>query len=260
MTISRSLILIQARQTSSRCPNKVIAEQASMRSIVSLLHYRISCLVQDNPEIDYCFAIPDTTSNKQLRSYLDNLSAPYFCGSEDNVCHRFQSAYKHVAREYEYVVRLCADNPFVNLSVIPSFLKASSSFGLDYLQPYIRDRPGILTYAGLCFEVLHSRTLFNLPDTPLTREHVTPSLYLPDSQNPNSVFFPESNMDLNLPIPAELRLTVDYPWDLERFFSLQARWPDYCLAPSPRALIEALSSEPDMLESMSIDNNRAAVK
>ena len=93
------MIIIQARTTSQRFPNKVFYPVNG----VPLIEYSINAAKKTG--LDFCVAIPK--DDLRLKEYLQELNIKYFEGSELDVLDRFyQCANYYQART---IIRLCAD-------------------------------------------------------------------------------------------------------------------------------------------------------
>ncbi len=132
-------------------------------------------------------------------------------GSETDVLGRFVSALKQFPARA--VVRICADNPFIDPVLIDRLIGAASEHQpCDYLSYGSRaGRPMILSAVGLFAEWCRAEALLEAAESatePADREHVTRYLYS----------HPERFRVRLLPVPPELdredlRLTVDVDED-----------------------------------------------
>jgi len=156
-------ILIQARLSSSRLPGKMLMEIGGFPLVEYVykrcLHSRGGELVailtsvekSDDPLFDFC-------SKKRI---------PVFRGSLDNVLERYVRA----SEEYglDYVVRVCGDSPFVDVSLMDKMIKKAHEDCLDYVSAEN-------VVDGFLSEVVSGKTLkavLEQTDKPLDLEHVT---------------------------------------------------------------------------------------
>jgi len=109
-------IILQARLTSKRFPNKVLFPFHGK----ALIDWTIeSCMRSGLP---ICVAIPDTKSNAGLVSYLElkyKDSKPpitVYGGWEEDVLARFIECNKHM--KFDPIIRICADSPFIEVEDI----------------------------------------------------------------------------------------------------------------------------------------------
>ena len=95
-------VVLIARQTSSRLPNKVLLE-INGKKLVEIMLDKVLLNTKD-----YIFAIPDNHDNRVLRDFLEDNGYNYFAGSEQDVLGRFIEASKKLSSEY--IQRLNCDN------------------------------------------------------------------------------------------------------------------------------------------------------
>ena len=198
------LTIIQARQNSSRLPNKVL-ENFSGNSLIWHIIDRLK-------HSKYINKIIVATGPKELNSQLveaceKNLGVEVFCGDDFDVLDRFY----HAAKPYspDIIVRVTADDPLKDAAVVDRAIEIilQSDKKYDYVSNTLKP-----TYPeGLDIEVFKFSALeraFNEAKLPSEREHVTPFIWK-HSQKFNLHNF-EYEQDLS-----HLRLTVDYPDDLD---------------------------------------------
>ena len=85
------LLIVQARQNSSRFPNKVLKEINGIPVINFLLKRLSKCKLVDNVVV----AIPKNKENNELKNLLQNNNHIFFEGSESNVLKRFAHFQTH---------------------------------------------------------------------------------------------------------------------------------------------------------------------
>ena len=156
--------IIQARMGSTRFPGK------SLRPIAGLpLLEHIIIRLKQVPEIDLILlAIPEKESEAPLVELSHQLQVPVFQGSEDDVLGRFIKAGESV--QTEHVVRVCGDNPLIDMPLSSSLIQAHLSDNADYTIP---DDPVPL---GSSCEIIRFETLKKigkLAKSSIYREHVT---------------------------------------------------------------------------------------
>lgn len=202
-----NLIVIQARQTSSRLPNKVFLPLFNI-PLLYLLYSRLSEL----KNFKVVFAVP--SNNLNLISYLESLSIPFVAGDEHDVHSRFVKASRFFSADN--VIRVNCDCPFLSPSTIVSLYDFFVSSDCDYTSTTLNS-----TYAlGEHVEIFTSSALYSsqlLLSTLPQREHVTPVFY----QNPSSFVC----LPFTCPFPSptsNLRLCIDYPEDYTFFLSLSS--------------------------------------
>lgn len=229
--------ILQARMGSSRLPGKVL-EDLNGKPL-------IKCIVERVALSDYLDRLVVATTHQEaddlLVAFCKNESIDYFRGSELDVLDRYYAC----AQEYgmDVIVRLTADNPFVDASIIDSAIEMFLQNGkLDYLG--IRGRVPL----GLGVEVFSFAALeraWRESHDQECREHVTPYIY--NNRDIFSVEIVSGDDELD---NSDIRLTVDTPEDLMTARNLFAKLPDGFRCEDIVALVR---SHPELLENASID-------
>jgi len=172
------LILIQARMGSTRLPGKVLLSFGSNTVIGYLLNQLISAGF-DRKQICVVTSINDV--DKILIDYLDNICINNFAGSESNVLSRYQKASQKF--EKSIIVRLTADNPFINPSLIKccidshikSCAKVTSTRTIDTNGNIVRFLP-----KGSSVDIFQKEALLEIDSdecNDFDREHVIPAIF-----------------------------------------------------------------------------------
>ncbi|WOD45043.1 cytidylyltransferase domain-containing protein [Hwangdonia lutea] len=165
-------VIIQARTSSTRFPNKIIIPFDEDTTFLDILLSRIKLLESKLP------IILATTTNKSdivLENYAKKYNLPVFFGSEQNVLERFLDSAKKF--DLEYIVRVCSDNPFIDLNLISELLDVFD--GEDYLAYEIDEKPSILTHSGFFSEIVSVKALKKVYESNNLncQEHVTNCIY-----------------------------------------------------------------------------------
>ena len=204
-TRKRGIIaVIQARMGSRRLPGKVlmpIVGKPMLWHIVNRLKY--------SKLIDHII-IATTTKKKDapIRIMAQKNNFPYYAGSEEDLLDRFYQASKTFRPDG--VLRVTADCPLVDPKItdnlIDFFLKNKEKY--EYVS---NARPESSFPHGLDVEVISFALLKRLwkeVEGQFNREWFTPIIF----KNPQrfKIFCMKNNIDLS-----HIRLTVDYPEDLE---------------------------------------------
>ena len=195
----KTAIILQARESSIRFPNKVFASIKGQPIILRLLN-RLKNSKQKNQLI---VAIPNKKSNNKLNKLLKKNKFDVFRGDEKNVLKR----YYYAAKKYkiDIIVRITADCPLSDPKLIDKFVHILKQKKLDYLSNTLNP-----TYPdGLDVEVFTFSALelaFKNVKTNYDKEHVTP--YIKRMKNFKKLNFENSE---NL---SNLRCTVDEKSDL----------------------------------------------
>ncbi len=165
----RVVALVQARMGSSRFPGKMLAPLAGRPLLAWVLERlkrarRLDALV---------LATTDLPRDAALVTLAQSLGVASFTGSESDVLGRFSQA----ARQFEAdtVVRVCADNPFIDGAVVDELVDFFVASDCDYACNHL-DRLGSGYADGFGAEILSATLLHRLDATctdPRHREHVT---------------------------------------------------------------------------------------
>ena len=153
------------------------------------------------PSIDkVVFAIPDTTANDELATFLSSKNINYFRGSEYNVLKRFYDC--AVQYEPKVIVRATCDNPCVDYDEAEKLI--SSLSGYDY---------AVTTNAplGAAVEAFTAEALYKTyreAKSEIEQEHVTPYIYR------NEDLFKVNRVPYSIIPSFKLRLTVDTEQDM----------------------------------------------
>ena len=203
----RTVAVVQARMGSNRFPGKVMCDLAG-RPLIDWVLSRVmlSALVDRT-----VLATTDSHLDDELALYAAGLGVVVYRGDENDVLGRVASAADEAGAEW--VVRVCADSPFVDPGEIDRLIEFYRSHQTDYACNH-QDRSGSGYPDGFGAEILSMSLLRRLvADTvdPRQREHVT--LHLWDN--------PERFRLTPVPVPPELaypdlRFDVDVPADLMR--------------------------------------------
>jgi spore coat polysaccharide biosynthesis protein SpsF (cytidylyltransferase family) len=196
MSVANTLIVIQARLSSTRLPNKILLPLFGS-SIISLLFSRLSLL-----PYSIVVAIPDDHYHLALANHLSSHNIPYIVGSEHNVFERFLVAIK--LYQPDIIVRVNSDCPYLSPSTVSALVHHFDGLDLDYLSTTLDSSFPL----GEHVEVIRVSAFLkasSLDLSPSTFEHVTPIFY----HNPcfrARAFMP----DTPLIYPSSLRLCIDF--------------------------------------------------
>lgn len=231
-------IIIQARVSSTRLPKKIILEIDEEVTFLDVLLKKLKKLRINLP-------IVLATSNLQADSVLIEFAKKYeiklFRGSEQNVLERFIDCAKE--NEFETIVRICSDNPFIDLDYIEKIIENYN--GEDYLSYNINNSPSILTHFGFFTEMVSLKALKKVASKKDNNciEHVTNCIY----KNPNhfNVRFIEENI-YNNDIRCTLDTKVDFDILKDIYFNFTKKNPDAGYLD----VIKYIETRPDLLSEM----------
>jgi glutamate-1-semialdehyde 2,1-aminomutase len=198
MIDDKILIIVQARQSSVRFPNKIF-QFIENNSILDILIHRLKKV---KLEKEIIFAIPENSKNDELARWAYNNDIVTFRGSESDVLSRFY--YASLKNEINTVVRITADCPLIDFELIEQCVKNFKLGKFDYY------RTSEKFPDGLDVEVFSKSALveaFFNSVSPFDREHVTPYI------RGNSKFL-TGNLDLSKDY-SKVRVTLDQIEDFE---------------------------------------------
>ena len=165
----KTVVVLQARSTSKRFPNKILKRVRGQTLIQVLIKRLKFCKKVDAIVV----AIPKNKKQKKLKSHLKNIGANIFEGSEQNVLDRFYKAAKKF--KPENVVRVTADCPIIDYNLVDKLITIAKKNKYDYTSNvYPATFPDGLDVSVIKFKVLEEawKKVKNLYD----KEHVVTAL------------------------------------------------------------------------------------
>jgi spore coat polysaccharide biosynthesis protein SpsF len=200
----RKVIIVQARLSSSRLPNKVLAE-ISGKPVMAHVVDRLQAAAQAD---GLCVAIPSDQCENPLAEYLTTLGVTVVRGSTTDVLGRYiQAAYETKA---DLIVRATADNPLVSFEEVDRQLEALvADPELDYV--ITKGYPLGITVESFTLKTLEKMDYLTQHNVN-HREHVT--LYLRQNPRPFNILELEAPPALRKP---DFKLSIDTDHDLELF-------------------------------------------
>lgn len=238
----RNIAIVQARMGSSRFPGKMLAQLGG----VPLLEWVVRRLQRATTLSQVVLATSDSVADDALAELAARLDIAVFRGSETDVLDRFIGAAK-LARA-DNVVRVCADNPFIDPGEVDRLVSFFAVNHCDYACNH-QDRLGSDYADGFGAEILSAALLEKMAANATDashREHAT--LYIWDHANEYSLCAPVAPADLAYPA---LRFDVDTPADLENLETLVSAGVDINTAASDIVRIARATHHPasaDILE------------
>lgn len=203
--MSKTVAIVQARMGSSRFPGKMLASLGDHRIIDWVFHR--TALARSVDAI--VLATSNLPQDESLVNVAKNRGVPVFRGDERDVLDRFLGAARMM--NAGIVVRVCADNPFIDPVEIDRLVEFFAGNECDYACNHL-DRFGSGYADGFGAEIARVETLESVArevrDTRY-REHVT--LYIVDHPDRFSLRAPKAPDSLAHP---NLRFDVDTPQDL----------------------------------------------
>lgn len=203
-------IIIQARTGSTRLPQKMILPFYKNEGIFSLILKRLTSIVKKENII---LATSTNENNDVLVDIAKNHGVNYFRGSENDVLQRFiDAADKYNA---DKIIRVCADNPFLDLEFLNFLLDNFEKSDYDYMSfSTSKGTPTIKTHYGFWAEAVTLNALNNvksMTDENLYHEHVTNFIYA----NPDDFNIKFFNIPEEIESHDDIRLTIDTQVDFD---------------------------------------------
>lgn len=200
--MTRVVAVVQARMGSQRFPGKMLAKLGE-RDLLSWVLTRVC----DAKQLDrVVLATSDSRDDDQLANAAASFDVLVVRGSQNDVLDRFVQSAK--VSQADFVVRVCADNPFVAAEEIDRLVVAHKSDNYDYScnhQQKLNNR-----YAdGFGAEILSTALLNDIADLTTQqshREHVTSYIWdnaakfkIQAVTAPAELAFPEIKLDIDTP-------------------------------------------------------------
>ena len=241
---SKTAIIVQARMGSTRFPNKMTVpffEGSGM------LAYLLRRLLNSNISVPVILAIPSSEPNKILKQIAIDHGINYHCGNETDVLQRFIDAAE--AYQIERIIRVCADNPFLDTRYLKELIEAFAYSDADYLSYRLDDgTPTIKSHFGFWAEAVTLNTLkkvCSLTDETFFHEHVTNYIY----SHPDEFRLEFLKADPEIVQNRWARFTVDTEGDFNRMKAL-AQKIGYSANAQANDLIKRVAESPPIRKAM----------
>jgi spore coat polysaccharide biosynthesis protein SpsF len=230
--MSGTMAFIQARMSSSRFPGKVIEPVGDLPMIVYMA--RRAQLARTVDKVVIVTSVD--ASDDALAAAAQGAKLPVFRGSLDDVLARFADAAN--AFEAQEIVRLTGDCPLIDPAVIDAVVAARRRNGVDYASnvdpPMFPDGLDVECFTRATLDRAHREA-----GLPSQREHVT--LWMRSDPSPVTRTNISTIADFS-----HLRLTVDYPDDLDVVRRIVAQAPEGRV-PDLFDILRILSAHPETL-------------
>lgn len=244
MTDQRNIgIIIQARMGSSRLPGKMLMEFYQGKSLLEVIIERIK-------QFDFSgrIILATTVNSKddELVELGNKMGVNVFRGDEENVLKRFIDAAEKF--KINKIIRICADNPFVDGSFLKDVIKNSSD--ADYCSYFLDDQtPTIKTHFGFFTEFVSLSALKSVQELTkekLFQEHVTNYMYT----NPQ-------NFNIKrIPVPSQIaenqyiRLTIDTQNDFDLCKTIYAYFCDNGVEITALGIVDHVKNKKEYVQKM----------
>lgn len=243
--MNNTKIIIQARTGSTRLPQKMILPFYENEGIFSLLLKKLTSSFDKN---DIILATSLNENNDVLVEIAKHHGVNYYRGSENDVLQRFIDAAKEF--DAENIIRVCADNPFLDVFYIELLIEKFENFNCDYLSYVTSDgTPSIKTHYGFWAEAVKLSALEKvreLTDESLYHEHVTNFIYANREIFDVNFFKIIPEIDRH----KDIRLTIDTQVDFDIQKEIYARLNSYIPNFTSLNVIDFLEDNPHYLEIM----------
>ncbi|WP_158293153.1 hypothetical protein KFZ70_05410 [Tamlana fucoidanivorans] len=235
-------IIVQARTSSTRFPEKIIRKFDGDKTFLDILLSRFQAL---SIEVPIVLATSTNQKDEKLEAYASKYDYPVFFGSEHNVLDRFIECSKKF--ELDAIIRVCSDNPFLDINLIQELL--DNYKGEDYLSFMVGGQPSILTHSGFFSELVSVKALKKVKELGNSQcvEHVTNCIYKSPEQF--NIRFIEKK------VPEIIRCTLDTENDFENLKDIYFNWykTAHNINFKYEDLVEFLESQDELLEKMKIE-------
>jgi spore coat polysaccharide biosynthesis protein SpsF len=224
-------------------PQKVILPFNGEKSILDLLIEKVQKL-----GVPAVLATTVNPSDDRICELAARHNFPVFRGSENDVLDRFIQAAKQF--KFEKIIRVCADNPFLDLAGMKTLIGAFDKSDADYLSFQLAgNKPSILTHFGFWTEAVRLEALEKaqqLTNEKLYHEHVTNFVYgHPEIFNVQFI-----QAEPLLFSRTDIRMTLDTPEDFQVqqqiFATLSKENPNFGIP----EIVSWLDCHPEILEIM----------
>lgn len=236
-------IILQARTGSTRMPEKVILPFFEGKSILDLLIEKVKKL-----GIPAVLATTVNPSDDRICDLATRHDFLVFRGSENDVLDRFIQAAKKFG--FNKIIRICADNPFLDLAGMKTLIETFEKSDVDYLSFQLTgNKPSILTHFGFWTEAVRLIALEKaqqLTNEKLYHEHVTNFIY----GNPQLFDVQFIQADPLVFSRTDIRMTLDTPEDFQVqqqiFATISKENPNFGIP----EIVNWLDQHPEILEVM----------
>ena len=134
----KTIAIVQARMGSKRLPGKIIMPIGGK----TIVEHILSSLKKCKRISTIYLATGSGAENDPLKPLAEKLNVNFFKGPEDNVLDRFWQVLeleKKQKKEYQHIVRICADSPFIDYKEVDNLIKAhhkaKADLSINYNHP-----------------------------------------------------------------------------------------------------------------------------
>tara|TARA_B100000989_G_scaffold296942_1_gene281336 strand:+ start:7925 stop:8620 length:696 start_codon:yes stop_codon:yes gene_type:complete len=209
--MSNIVAVVQARMQSVRLPKKSLLKLKGY----PIIYWVNNGLIQSKLINKIIYAIPNNSSDDILEKYINKLGQNVYRGDNDNLLNRiYQASVIHDAR---YIIRVCADNPFVSGKEIDNLIRFYIKNSYDYVYNHIPTNNNFPN--GLGAEMVNIELLTKLVKIVKEKDHKEHVFnFLWDNKEIFKIgTFNSLNKNISYP---DLKLDIDTKKDLDFFNNL----------------------------------------
>lgn len=195
-------IIIQARMSANRFPQKMTASIAG----IPLVEYIYNRCRQSSIK-NVMVATTDDSSDDVIYNYCKERNIPVSRGDLENVLKRYIKAADSL--NADYIVRVCGDTPFVDINLMERLLETLIRENLDYVS--INKQTCASAFLSEAMSLNALKKVEALTKDKGDLEHVTKFII----ENQDKFLTRFIDADLNPSFMRNLRLTIDYPEDIQ---------------------------------------------
>ncbi|MDP6721589.1 MAG: glycosyltransferase family protein [Pirellulaceae bacterium] len=230
----RTIVIVQARVSSTRLPGKVLKKLAGR----SILHHVLSRCQQISFADSVLCATTELPSDDAVVQLVEEMGIDVFRGSERDVLARYHDA--ACSTHAEIIMRVTSDCPLIDPALCDAVLQLQRSEKAEYATNNMPPTwPHGLDCEAFTMEALEAAHLNAME--PHDREHVTP--WIRRAEQFRRVNLPRTGRSRY-----DLRWSLDYPEDLTFFEAFFDRFPDFGHIPDTETLIALMDAHPEIGE------------
>ena len=238
-------IIIQARSNSSRLPGKLTLPFHKGAGILEIL---IENITGSLPSVPVILATTTHEADDRLAAIAQKTGIDVFRGSESNVLDRFIQTAK--TYKLEKVIRVCSDNPFLDMKALEKLLDQMEETMHDYWCYSTADHlPSIRTHYGFWAEGLTLKAMLKVSSQTAENrylEHVTNYIYM----HPDSFDISFTRIDPFIDRERSIRLTVDTRTDFELTKLIYAQAKKEAISFDSTSLVRYITQHSDWMHVM----------
>ena len=237
--------IIQSRMGSTRLPGKLLLPFYGEKTILDILLDKLRRIKQ----ADVIIATTDNPADDPIADKASQLGVKCYRGAEHDVLARFIGAAKFYG--VEKIVRVCSDNPFIDLNSMQRLVDVADTCEADYVSFSVNGTPSILTHYGFWAEYVSLRALQIVMDRTnetFYHEHVTNYIY----KHPSEFNIEWLHVGEEIASHKDIRLTIDTEVDFRntgKLFEILCRDKKGSY-PDAKEVIKFIEENPEFLSLM----------